>query len=159
MNHPSKMAMQLVGIIIALFSYSSSQAQGDPAGFAVTLPDSIKWAPNPAAPGVVNAVLLGNPGKPEPYVVRAKFPDAYRLTPHTHPDQRIYTVVSGTWHMGFGVNFDQSKLKLYPAGTVFVLPANTSHFNLTQGETVIQINGVGPTATSFVNPADDPRKK
>ena len=159
MNHPSKTTMRLVCIIIALFSYSSSQAQGDPAGFAATLPDSIKWASNPAAPGVVNAVLLGSPGKPESYVVRAKFPDAYRLMPHAHPDQRIYTVVSGTWQMGFGDNFDQSKLKLYPAGTVYVLPANTSHFNLTQGETVIQIHGVGPTATNYVNPADDPRKK
>ena len=159
MNHPSKMTVQLVGIIIALFSYSSSQAQGDPAGFAVTLPDSIKWAPNPANPGTVTAVLLGNPGKPEPYVVRVKLPDAYRIMPHTHPDQRIYTVVSGTWHMGFGDKFDQSKLKPYPAGTVYVLPANASHFHLTQGETVVQSHGVGPTGITFVDPADDPRKK
>jgi quercetin dioxygenase-like cupin family protein len=150
-----KAAIGLLGLLACSFAH----AQDEPAGFARALPDALKWAPNPAAPDAQIAVLLGSPGKAEPYVVRAKFPDGYRIMPHTHPDQRTYTVLSGTWYLGFGDKFDQTKLKAYPAGSAYVLPANTPHFQLTKGETVIQMNAVGPAGVTFLNPADDPRKK
>jgi quercetin dioxygenase-like cupin family protein len=105
-------------------------------------------------------VLLGDPGKPGPYVVRSKFPANYKMMPHTHPDNRTYTVVSGTLQLGFGDKFDAAKLKSYPAGSVFTVPTNAPHFNVTgAGEAIFQINSLGPSGTAYVNPTDDPRKK
>ena len=39
------------------------------------------------------------------------------------------------------------------------MPAGAPMFGFTKEETVIQLHGVGPWGISYVNPADDPRKK
>jgi hypothetical protein len=39
------------------------------------------------------------------------------------------------------------------------LPARVNHFVKTQGETTLQLNSMGPWGITYVNPADDPRKK
>ena len=41
----------------------------------------------------------------------------------------------------------------------FTMEANTNHFAWTTEETIVQLNGVGPWGITYVNPADDPRKK
>jgi hypothetical protein len=33
------------------------------------------------------------------------------------------------------------------------------HYALTQDEVIVQVHGVGPWGITYVNPADDPRKK
>jgi hypothetical protein len=35
----------------------------------------------------------------------------------------------------------------------------TNHFVWTEEETVVQLNGTGSWGITYVNPADDPRKK
>jgi hypothetical protein len=35
----------------------------------------------------------------------------------------------------------------------------TNHFVWTQEEVIVQLNGTGPWGVTYVNPADDPRKK
>ena len=39
------------------------------------------------------------------------------------------------------------------------MPAGMRHFVRTQGDTVVQLHGVGPWAITYVNPADDPRTR
>jgi quercetin dioxygenase-like cupin family protein len=123
-------------------------------------PEALSWGPNPAIPpGGLNAVVVGNPSQPGRYVLRVRFPADYRIMPHTHPEERIYTVLSGTWYIGLGDEFDGGKLKRFPPGSVFVLPPNTPHFHWARSDiSVVQVNAVGPTAINYVNPADDPRK-
>lgn len=125
------------------------------------LPDDIKWADSPVLPqGGKIAVLSGKPAESGFYAFRLKFPAGFKVPPHSHPEERIYTVISGTWHIGLGDKFDPAKLEAYPAGSLYVVPANVSHFHWAKsGESIVQINGVGPTATNYVNPSDDPRKK
>jgi len=161
MNVSFKAPLLVFGLTGALITCSAALAQSDPTGFVQVLPGEVKWAQNPALPaGGKSAVLLGEAGKPGNYLMRTKFPGHLKLMPHTHPDNRTYTVLSGTWKMGFGDKFDPKKLKTFPAGSVFTLPANVAHFNETgSAETTIQINSIGPTSTDFVNLADDPRKK
>jgi hypothetical protein len=161
MNVSRKRQTLLLSLTAALLTWSVAHAQGDPAGFVQVLPSDIKWAANPnVPPGGQTAVLLGDPRKPEPYVVRGKFPANFKVMPHTHPDARTYTVLSGTWYLGFGDKFDAEKVKAFPAGSVHTLPPKVPHFVLTKGEEVIfQVNSVGPATTDYVNPADDPRKK
>jgi lipopolysaccharide export system protein LptA len=53
-----------------------------------------------------------------------------------------------------------AKLKAFPAGSTFVVPANISHFHwMRSGEAVAQITGIGPNGFDYVDHADDPRKK
>ena len=49
--------------------------------------------------------------------------------PHIHPEDRVYTVISGVFYIGLGDKFDTDKLEAYPPGSVIVLPGNTSHFH------------------------------
>ena len=42
--------------------------------------------------------------------------------PHKHPEDRVYTVISGFFYIGLGNEFDASKLGAYPRGAVIILP-------------------------------------
>jgi hypothetical protein len=66
--------------------------------------------------------LIGDISKPGPYVVRVKLPWDVKLMPHAHPEDRIYTVISGVFYIGRGQEFDPEKLVAYPPGSVIILP-------------------------------------
>lgn len=121
-------------------------------------PSEMQWKPG-RVQGTENADIIGDATKPGPYVQRVKFPPNFTVQPHTHPDERQYTVISGTWYVGWGDKFDETKLKALPPGSFYTEPANVSHFVASKGEPVIfQITGTGPTATRFVDPAHAPKK-
>jgi quercetin dioxygenase-like cupin family protein len=124
-------------------------------------PENIKWTSFPAFPPSASiALLVGDPNKAEPYLARVSVPSGTILMPHTHPENRIYTVISGIFYIGIGDRFDASKLKAYPPGSVFVLPGNTPHFHWARsGAYVTQVTANGPLGLSYINPADDPRNK
>lgn len=125
----------------------------------VATPENIQWAPAPPSlpPGAKVALLEGNPAQPGPFTMRIWLPDGYRIAPHTHPGNERVTVISGTFQVGMGTTFDESKLADLPAGTYAALAPGTAHFARAKGETVVQLNNVGPWALNYVNPADDPR--
>jgi pimeloyl-ACP methyl ester carboxylesterase len=87
------------------------------------------------------------------------FVPAHTMIPaHSHRDDRMAAVVSGTWQFGYGNRFDEGVLKSLPAGSVYSEPGGTSHFARTGGEPVmVEISGFGPTDTRYVNPADAPK--
>jgi hypothetical protein len=67
------------------------------------------------------------------------------------------TVVSGAWTLGYGDHFDERALKTLPAGSVYSEPGGMNHFARTGDEAVlVQISGVGPTDTRYVDRADVP---
>ena len=123
--------------------------------------NEVKWSPGPPSipPGAEAAVLYGDPGKEGLFVLRLKLPKGYRLAPHTHPKPEIVTVISGTFRFGMGETADQSKAQPLAAGSFFAMPPGMAHFAFTDEETVIQLNATGPWSLTYVNPADDPRKK
>ena len=130
------------------------------AVFRSVLPEDIDWKPFPAFPPSVRlASVVGEPSEPAPYLIRVKVPSGVKLMPHRHPEDRIYTVISGVFYIGLGDQFDGDKLKAYPPGTVIVLPGNTSHFHWAKsGEYVAQVTAIGPLGIEYVNPGDDPRE-
>jgi hypothetical protein len=80
--------------------------------------------------------------------------------PHTHPEDRIYTVISGTWHVGQGDRFDPAGLQALPAGSICVVPGGVEHYQwVPSGQVTLQVDAVGPTATDYVVPAHDPRQE
>jgi len=122
----------------------------------------MKWGPAPDAlpAGGQMAILDGDPGKAGmPFVLRAKLPDGYKIMPHWHPTDESITVISGTFQVGMGDTWSDSSLKDLKAGDYGRMGKTMRHFAQAKGDTVIQVNGVGPFAITYVNPKDDPRKK
>jgi quercetin dioxygenase-like cupin family protein len=127
--------------------------------FRSILPEDIDWRPFAAFPPRARlAVVVGEPTKPGPYVVRVKVPADVKLMPHRHPEDRVYTVISGIFYIGLGDEFDAEKLRAYPPGSVIVLPGNTSHFHWAKsGEYVTQVTAIGPLGMEYMRSQDDPR--
>jgi quercetin dioxygenase-like cupin family protein len=122
-------------------------------------PSEIAWNDQPAlATGAKFAVLLGDPDQPGLYVFRLRAPPGHQVMPHTHPEERVYTVLSGTFFLGFGHQFSEARLEPYPEGSVVVVRADRHHIQSAKsGEYVVQIQGDGPTAVEYVDSHDDPR--
>ena len=130
--------------------------QGD---FRSVLPEDIDFEPFPAFPPSVRlAVVVGQPSEPGPYVVRVKASAGAKLSPHRHHEDRVYTVISGVFYIGLGEQFDETRLRAFPPGSVVVLPGGTPHFHWAQsGEYVTQVQAIGPISLDYVDPRDDPR--
>lgn len=108
--------------------------------------------------GAQLAKVVGDPTKPGPYVIRVRVQGGVRLMPHIHPEDRVYTVISGVFYIGFGRALDVDKLTAYGAGSVIVLPGNTSHFHCAlSGEYITQVMGGGPLGIEYIDHEDDPR--
>ena len=118
--------------------------------------EDVDWKPFPAFPVSVRlAVVVGQPG---PYTIRVKVPLGAKLMPHRHPEDRVYTVISGVFYIGLGDEFDASKLEAYPPGAVIILPGNTPHFHWAKsGEYVSQVSAIGPLGLEYLSAKDDPR--
>ncbi len=129
------------------------------AVFRTILPEEIQWRPFPAFPPSARlAIVAGEPLQKGPYTIRVKLPGGEKLMPHRHPEDRVYTVISGIFYIGLGDRFDAGKLQAYPPGTVIVLPGNTSHFHWAKsGEYVTQVTAIGPLGLEYLSAKDDPR--
>lgn len=127
--------------------------------FKSVLPEDINWKPFAAFPPSVRlAVIVGQPSEAAPYTIRVRVPHDVKLMPHRHPEDRVYTVISGVFYIGLGDQFNSDKLQAYSPGSVIVLPGDTSHFHWAKsGEYVTQVTAIGPLGLEYLNPKDDPR--
>ncbi len=143
------------------FWAESPQASSTQSAHVMVTADEVKWTDGPPslAAGSKTAVIEGDPKSPGLFTMRLKLPADYKIPPHWHPADEHVTVISGTFNMGMGDTFDASKGKALTTGAFAVMPAKSSHFAFTKEETVIQLHGMGPWGITYVNPADDPRKK
>ena len=110
--------------------------------------------------GVQTRVLKGDPTRPGLYTIQLLVPTNTRIESHDHPDDRVATVISGTWYFGYGSRFEELRLKALPPGSFYTEPPNEPHFART-GSTavVVQITGFGPTGTRYTEakPSTSPR--
>jgi quercetin dioxygenase-like cupin family protein len=142
-------------IAFALLALTSCTLAGatelNPAAVTYTLPDQIKWkTPLGIAPGVENAVLVGDPTRPGLYVVMVRWLAGNHFShPHFHPHDRFITVIKGTWWVGTGTKFDPSATVPMPAGTFVTHYGGQIHFDGAKDEdAILLIVGDGPaTAT------------
>jgi len=126
--------------------------------FALFRPREIKWQDGPPSlpAGAKMALLEGDPAKEGPFVIRFRFPDGYKVMPHTHPKKERVTIISGVLHIGMGEKFNAKDTRAMPAGTFGFWEAGMKHFAWVEGETVLQLHGTGPWEIKYLNPADDP---
>ena len=129
------------------------------ADFRGILPENIQWKPFAAFPPSARlAIVVGEPSREGPYTIRVKLPHGTKMMPHRHPEDRMYTVISGIFYIGLGDKFDAAKLQAYPPGSVIILPGNTSHFHWAKsGEYITQVTAIGPLGLEYVDAEDDPR--
>ena len=131
------------------------------AVFKGILPEEIEWKPFAAFPPSARlAIVVGEPAREGPYTIRVKLPRGTKMMPHSHPEDRMYTVISGIYYIGLGDNFDAEKLHAYPPGSVIILPGDTSHFHWAKsGEYVTQVTAIGPLGLEYIDAKDDPRNE
>jgi hypothetical protein len=125
-------------------------------------PDQIKYGPPPPflAPGSQLAVVEGDPtASTGDFTIRLKMPDGYKIAPHWHPKRENVTVISGSFKVGMGDKWDDTKMMTFPAGSFAYLDPDMHHYAMASGDVVVQVHGMSPLQFNYVNPADDPSKK
>ena len=141
----------LVTASVLLASATGAQAKG------------MKWMDGTAVglpKGSQVAVVKGDPAKAGDFTVRLKFPADFLVPPHSHPgDEVVRIVTGGPLHYGMG-----DKVAMATAGTLekgyhVTMQAGMNHWAHAPAATVVQVSGKGPFGITYVNPADDPRKK
>jgi pimeloyl-ACP methyl ester carboxylesterase len=84
--------------------------------------------------GIETVVLKGNPDQPGVYTIMLRVPPHTKIAAHSHRDDRVATVISGTWHIGHGDDFDAAKLKALPPGSFYTEPPGRNHFAETDND-------------------------
>src|SRR5262249_48750417 len=152
-NVPLACALCATGVMLIV---AAPAQEARPQAVALT-PSEMPWmSQGPlAAAGMEQVNLVGNPANPGPYTLRLKFPKGFRIAPHTHPDAREVTILSGVYATGYGETFDSARLKILPAGSFYTEPAHVPHFIEIEEETVLQVSGTGPSGRNFVHASGD----
>jgi uncharacterized RmlC-like cupin family protein len=110
--------------------------------------------------GIETVLLKGDPNQAGVYTIMLRVPAHTKIAAHSHRDDRVATVISGTWHIGYGESFDEAKLKALPPGSFYTESPSEAHFAETGDEpVVVQITGFGPSSTDYVDPTQDPRRR
>jgi hypothetical protein len=136
------------GLLIGFAVFGSQAAELDPRSVEFQTPADIRWVRN-AAGTSEQAVLFGDPSKPGPYVVRIKWLPGNFSQPHFHNSDRYFAVISGTWWVGTGSQFDPDSTVPMPAGSYVLHKAGQLHFDgAKNGEAIIQVTGIGPVITT-----------
>lgn len=157
MNHTT-FALTVSSTLLLMSSISLAM-EAPETGLTMT-PEQMIWEPNPRVPGLGVARIISKGTESGPYVYRVKFPPGRIVQAHSHPDDRTYTVISGTWSIGWGEKYDESKLIPLGPGSFYTEPAGVAHFVATpDGEAIVQVTGMGPTKADYVDPAHAPKKK
>jgi hypothetical protein len=124
---------------------------------------AMKWVDASGAglpAGAKMAVVSGDPSKAGPFVIRAKFPANYTVPPHSHPgDETVRVVSAGQLSYGMGDKLDKANVGALTKGYHVTMAAGMNHYAFTTDPVEIQVSGNGPFGITYVNPADDPRKK
>jgi anti-sigma factor ChrR (cupin superfamily) len=151
------LGLALLAVGVALNAVAVAQTA--PLGVVALTPAEMKWETQGrlAASGMEQLNLVGDPAKPGPYTLRLKFPKGFKIAPHTHPDSREVTILSGTFATGYGEKFDTASLKILTAGSFYTEPANVPHYIEIEEDVVLQVTGMGPSERRFVNPLDNPK--
>jgi quercetin dioxygenase-like cupin family protein len=115
-------------------------------------PDSVTLLAAPAITGWIGGGTSGVSGldlfhsldDSVHYVARTRFASGRGLGPHHHARTTTITVLEGRFRLGIGTRVDSSAARVYPPGSFLVIPAGVPHYEWGEGETVIQLSGIGP---------------
>jgi quercetin dioxygenase-like cupin family protein len=161
MRHITRFTTIISLLAVVAIIGTATPPQASDMHHTVVPADAVTWGPAPPSlpPGAQAAVLLGNPGKEGPFVLRLKFPAGFVVPPHRHSKDEFLTVIAGAFAVSSGEKVDRSSLRALAPASFVHLPSGMPHYAYAEAESVVQINGVGPFDVTYVDPKDDPRKK
>jgi hypothetical protein len=149
----------LLGSMLAMCAAGQADAGTlDPAQTMVTLPDRIPWEARKNFPtdSVDTAALFGRLEGQGLYYELIRWHPGYMSAPHTYVTDRLCVVLSGTWWVNSGADFDPSRCVPVPPGSFVRRVAHTPHYDgvVAQGQepAVIAICGMAPAGMIYVNP-------
>jgi hypothetical protein len=139
-------------VLLAAGTNGQEKKEGDAAHKIVHFGD-LKWTP--IIKGCDLAPVSGDSSvEGATFVLRIRCADGIKVPAHWHPTDENLTVMKGTFLVGMGEAFDESKLQTMNVGNFAMMPKEMRHFALCKGETIVQIHGAGPFKVNWVNPAD-----
>jgi hypothetical protein len=158
--HKALVSLLAPALALGVWFAPVALAQDAGSGMTTVIPGDKQWQKNKAMPyGMRIMYLYGDPSKPGPYVARIRVPTGYKIPPVKYPDDRVTTILKGIMWNAEGERYDPMKMQELGAGTMFVTPANTPHFQWARTELILQVVGFGPVdnPVTYINPDDDPR--
>ena len=149
----------LAALPLELLGETARAGQINPAETAITLSDAIKWSAwsgGPPHSGEV-ATLYGGLDRPGPYLVLMKWNPGYMSAPHSYATDRLSLVLSGTWWVNSGADFDPDNTVPVSAGGFVRRVAHTPHYDGVKREArepaVIALFGIAPVKFELVDPS------
>ena len=149
----------LLAPILAAFAAQAARASSlDPTETILTLPPEIPWKTRPDYPkdSVTSAPLFGSRTGSGLYYELIKWYPGYMSAPHTYVTDRLCVVVSGTWWVNSGADFDPARCVPVPPGTFVHRVAHTPHYDgvVANGRepAVIAICGMAPVDMRYIEP-------
>lgn len=88
----------------------------------------------------------------ESFAFRLHVQPGFELGPHTHPGVEHLTILSGSLFVGIGKTMDRASATAYGPGSYLAIGAGVAAYMWAAEETVVQVHGVGPFSTDFVEP-------
>ena len=153
------LAMLAAGLPLGASMTTAQASKLDPAQTMITLPDAIKFIPWSGAPphsGEV-ATLYGGLDTSGPYLVLMKWYPGYMSAPHSYATDRLSLVLSGTWWVNSGADFDPNQTVPVPPGGFVRRVAHTPHYDGVKRDAkepaVIALFGIAPVDLTLVDPS------
>lgn len=110
----------------------------------------------PQSPTRIVTPLAGDRRTTGLFAERIRFLPGDRGRPHIHSGQLHVTVVRGRIFLNWGTRFDTSGARAMVAGDFVVLPAGKPHFEWADEPVEIQVQGVGPVTTEYLDSVPKP---
>ena len=163
----------VIALLVLGASAGFARADGElskmnPAVMKGLIPDQIPWQ---VTPGLDTAFLYGNPNESGFYVLMYRWKPGNSSRPHFHDQDRYLMVLSGTWWVGQGSNFDlEHATAPVKPGSFVTHFKNQVHYDgarSTEREPAVEIVwGMGPVKTvvcdspagQAAGPCEDARK-
>lgn len=148
----------LIGMTSLLLSGTAHASPINTIETLYTLPEDIKFKPQSGAPprSVESASLYGNPDDEGIYYALLRWYPGYMSAPHSYASDRLCVVVSGTWWINSGADFDPANTVPVRAGTFVRRIARTWHYDGVPRDgsepATIAICGIGPVSIRLAEP-------
>src|SRR6202165_3588626 len=145
--------LALIGAaVLAVVGYSQEK-KDSPMSPKIMHFGDLKWTP--IMKGCDLATVAGDPSaEGTPFVVRLRCVDGAKIPAHWHPTDENVTVLKGTFLVGMGETFVETKLTTMNVGNFVTMPKEMRHFATCKGETIVQVHGAGPFKVNWVNPSE-----
>jgi anti-sigma factor ChrR (cupin superfamily) len=145
--------LALIGAAVLTVVGYSQEKKDSPMSPKIMHFGDLRWTP--IMKGCDLATVAGDPSaEGTPFVARIRCVDGAKIPAHWHPTDENVTVLKGTFLVGMGETFDETKLTTMNVGNFAMMPKEMRHYATCKGETIVQLHGAGPFKVNWVNPSE-----